>query len=187
MKKDDLKFSFFLPVLVFVGIFAARIVLAHENEVELEGHEIIALIHGTIGLFILLGLAAVLGGLWQANEKGFLWIKKGAIVLTVSSILLWASGVYLYTVYRAPDGPKFEILAGARPWVHDVMMEMKEFTGAFVPIILSVMLAVVLTYDKNIISDKKARMMFVALLALAVLWTMLTFGLGAFITKTAPL
>ena len=150
-------------------------------------NEIFALFHGTVGLLLLLGLAAVLGGLWQMNERGFRWIKNGTFVLTITSIVLWATGTYVYSVYRAAGSARSIILAGPRPWVHEIMMEMKEFTGAFVPIIFVAMLMVVMIFGENLISDKKARKMFVALLVLALAWTTLTFGLGAFITKTAPI
>ena len=187
MKKNIFRLLSVLA-MSFFGIFSAGIALADEaGESGLEGEEVFALFHGGMGLLLLLGLSAVLGGLWQANEKGFKWIKNGVIAMTVGSILIWASGTFLYSVYREPGGIKSQILAGPRPWVHSIMMEMKEFTGAYVPIIFIVMLALVLAYDKNLLSNKNAKAMFVVLLGIAVLWTMLTMGLGAFITKTAPI
>ena len=67
------------------------------------------------------------------------------------------------------------------------MMEMKEFIGVYVPIIIAMMYVVIKTYGAGFVENKKARMMFAVLLTLAVVWTVVTFGLGAFITKTVPL
>lgn len=190
MKKNLIKL---LPGLfiAFFGLFAAGIALASEaDEIVgsgLEGDEVFALFHGGLGLLLIMGLMAVIGGLWQANENGFKWIKNGVITMTAGSILIWVSGTFLYSIYRESGGIKSQILAGPRPWVHDILMEMKEFTGAFVPIIMIVILAFVLAYGKDVAVNKKIKTMFIALLVLAVLWTTLTMGLGAFITKTVPI
>lgn len=191
--------KYFFRISVFGATIAASflgasVAIAHgANEATREvpptlySHEISALLHGFLGLVLIIGLAAVFGGLWQMNEKGFRWIKVGVIALAVSSILLWASGTYLYSIYRGADGVKSIILESSRPWVHEVMMELKEFTGAYVAIMLVVMWGLVQAYGAKIVTDNRAKMMFVTLLVAAVSLTVLTFGLGAFITKTAPL
>ena len=128
----------------------------------------------------------------EVNGNGFRMIKVGTAMLLASSIILALSGIYLYSLYRggsvgAPESARKIIKASTRPWVHGIMMEMKEFIGVYVPIIIAMMYVVIKTYGAGFVENKKARMMFAVLLTLAVVWTVMTFGLGAFITKTVPL
>ena len=189
-----------LSAMVSSGLFIGMTALVHGAGAgtaapsSLYSHEIFAVLHGFLGLLLIMGLMLVLGGLIQMkiNGNGFQMIKVGTAMLLVSSVILALSGIYLYSLYRggsvgAPESARKIIKASTRPWVHGIMMEMKEFIGVYVPIIIAMMYVVVKTYGAGFVENKKARMMFTVLLALAVVWTVVTFGFGAFITKTVPL
>ena len=190
-----------LSAMVSSGLFICMTALVHGAGAgtaapsSFYGHEIFAVLHGFLGLLLIMGLMLVLGGLIQSrvNGGGFQLIKIGTAMLLVSSVILALSGIYLYSLYRGgsegtPGSSARSIIkASSRPWVHGIMMEMKEFIGVYVPIIIAMMYVVVKTYGAGFVENKKARTMFTILLALAVVWTVVTFGFGAFITKTVPL
>ena len=190
-----------LSALASSGLFVGMTALVHGAGAgtaapsSFYGHEIFAVLHGFLGLLLIMGLMLVLGGLIQMkiNGNGFRMIKVGTAMLLVSSVILALSGIYLYSLYRGgsegtPGSSARSIIkASSRPWVHGIMMEMKEFIGVYVPIIIAMMYVVVKTYGAGFVENKKARTMFTILLALAVVWTVVTFGFGAFITKTVPL
>ncbi len=146
-----------------------------------------ALFHGFLGTLFLMAFSGSFAELLHLTKAGLRRLKVGITVLFVTAWALFASGTNVYIAYRAPvpESARSRILAGPTPWVHSVLMELKEFTGAFVPAIALLALVLVLAWDERLLEEGRLRRVLALVLVAAMLWTLLPFGLGAFITKTA--
>lgn len=84
-------------------------------------------------------------------KKRSTWLKPLSFVTaTISWILLLPSGKLYITFYPAT---KTLILAGAKPWLHSILMETKEHWGLLLPIITT--LAAGLVFENKLEESKK--------------------------------
>lgn len=66
-------------------------------------------------------------------------------------------------------------------------MELKEFVGAFVPVVALLAVVLVFCWNYRLIAEARLRRALAVVMWAAMLLTLLAYGLGAFITKTASL
>lgn len=151
--------------------------------------DIFSILHGFLGTVFLMAFSGAFAELVELTHHGARRVKIGTAVMCIASVFLSLSGGVLYAIYRAPvpESARSRILAGPTPWVHEILMEMKEFTGMFVPVILVVAVYMTWRHAQELETDKHIRRVLAGILVLAMLVALLTFGLGAYITKTQPL
>lgn len=151
--------------------------------------EALAILHGFLGTVFLMGFFGAFAELIELTNAGIRRIKLGVLLMFVTSVLLDISGAIIYVYYRAPgpESARSKILASATPWVHTVLFEFKEFIGIYVPIILVVAVYLAWHHAPEIRSNASIRTMLSTLLLLATLVALLTFGLGAYVTKVQSL
>lgn len=151
--------------------------------------DFIGILHGFLGTIFLMGFSGALAELLELTHHGARRVRLGTTVMFVASLLLSFTGGVLYAIYRAPvpESARSKLLASSTPWVHTILMELKEFTGMYVPIILAVAVFIAWHHKAEMDSDKTIRKVLAGVLILAMLVTLMTFGLGAYITKAQPL
>ena len=151
--------------------------------------EVFSIVHGFLGTVFLMAFSGAFAELVELTHHGARRVKIGTTLMFVASVLLSISGGILYAIYRAPvpESARSKLLASSTPWVHTILMEMKEFTGMFVPVMLAVAVYIAWRHSSELDSDKTIRKVLASMLGLAMLVTLLTFGLGAYITKIQPL
>jgi len=146
-------------------------------------NELLSLAHGFFGLVLLMAFSGILVWLSSSQKSDIKKIKIAAVVMLIITLVLFITGVGAYAVYRSSGGARESILAGDKAWVHNILMELKEFTGFYVLVIMFVITCFVFHFNEQIIIDKKIKKMLIYLLIIMMIWTLLTFGLGAYITK----
>ncbi len=153
-----------------------------------SGIEITAITHGFLGTVFLMAFAGAFAELIELTNGGIKRLKIGAVLMLASITLTDILGDLVYTVYRssAKESARSVILAGPTPWVHTVLMELKEHIAHFVPLLLFVVVFMAFYYDKELLEKKELRYLAIALLVFAMFITLLVFGLGAYITKIKP-
>ncbi len=146
-------------------------------------NELLSLTHGFLGLVILMAFSGILVWLNRSKKSDIKNIKTAAVIMLIATLFLFITGVSAYAVYRSSGGARESILAGDKPWVHNILMELKEFTGFYVLVIMFVITYFIFHFKEQIILDKKLKKILIALLILLMIWTLITFAFGAYITK----
>ncbi len=145
----------------------------------------IATIHGmfaTLGIVVgsatgYLGWRLLLGHL-----KAYRDLRILATISAVLAFLAAVTGNWIYIAYRGPGGPR-EFFKGNFPEIHEIFFEFKEFIGLF-PLPIAVAATFILwKYRDSLPVDEHIRNAVGVMIAVA--WTvlMITFVLGAAITK----
>ncbi len=147
-----------------------------------------AVIHGFLGTLFAMGLAIAI---WQAQfpaHRSLRPLQVNAILLTVLVTVKDFLGDIVYVTYRKdiPSSARSLILAGSRPWVHEIVMEYKEHMAHFLPAILLVAVAVVFVYDIRAPENRTARRVAVSLFAVSLVLALAALFMGALLTSTAP-
>jgi hypothetical protein len=173
---------------IVVGLFLAFLILITSPFEALLGPSQWALastLHGTLAILgaIVETVAAYLG--WklyngQLKANGDLKIIAALSVIASTAAIIFGNWVYIG--YRGPGGPRAWFLAN-NPSVHNVFFEFKEFLALFTAP-LSVGAAYIIWAFKDSLSQDKSLRTTVALLLITT-WIlfMVTFLLGAGITK----
>ena len=102
-------------------------------------------------------------------------------------MFLFITGVSAYSIYRQAGGAREFIKASSTPWVHNILMELKEFTGFYVLVLMIAATYFVFNFNVAIITNPKLRRMLTTLLILIMIWVLITFAFGAYITKVKPI
>lgn len=146
-----------------------------------------ALTHGVLATLFLMAFSGSYAELLSLTGRGLRRLKLGISLMALSAWAIFASGTYVYIFYRAPvpESARSRILAGPTPWAHSVLMEMKEFTGAFVPAVALLAVVLVFGWNLRLLGEARLRRVLALVLLAAMAWTLIAFGLGAYITKTA--
>ena len=147
--------------------------------------ELISIIHGLLGTLFLMAFSGVLVSLFSFNKNRYNLLRVSVLVMTITVILIDIAGIYLYGVYRAPnpESARSNLLASETPWVHTILMEFKEFAGIYVALLMILISFLVIHYKSEILEDRTLRNSVLFLLIVTMLLSLLTFGLGAYITK----
>ncbi len=178
----------FLTVLAIMGTFAFIITFFTAPLGSLLGesaHALDSAIHGllagilmvtvTIGLFE--GLRLYAGNIRNVQELLF-----GSLFNAGLALLTIITGNKIYIAYRAKGGPRTYFLENV-PEVHKIFFEFKEFMALLV-FPLAVVVAFIVIYYRNDLLKRKelTTILFISLL-LMFFYFVVTFGLGAAITK----
>jgi len=148
-----------------------------------------ALLHGFLATLFLMSFSGSYVELISPNLSSLKRLKLGVSLMALSSWAIFLTGTYAYIFYRAPvpGSARSRILAGTTPWVHTLLMELKEFSGAYVPAIAVLAVAIVFGWNYRLLSEPRLRQVLGVVLWAGMLWTLLAYGLGAYITKTAAI
>jgi len=121
-------------------------------------------------------LYLVEGGVFRARIAGYT-----AVFLVTAGC--WIAGGYNYlTDYGSQVKPV--ILAGPEPWVHSIVMEVKEHIFIFLPIIVFALSLTLFVLDKDVLlKDPKARRAITITASLALFMVLLMFLMGAIISN----
>lgn len=95
-------------------------------------------------------------------------LKVSSLIAFIAYITAWITGGYYYVVYYG-DNVKPGIKEGSTPWVHSVIMEVKEHIFLFLPILAFIILLVVWLKGDRLQENQKLR----SALALVVLITLI--------------
>jgi len=146
-----------------------------------------SMIHGLIAAIFLMGFTGAIVDLLNGSKNAVGRLKLWITSMLGSVWFLWFSGTFIYIAYRAPGGPRELLKAGALPWLHEIIFELKEFSGAFVPLFMIVPAYLIWYYKEEVLENRQLRNIVITLLIVAMLWTLGVFGAGALVTKYAPI
>lgn len=173
---------------IVVGLFLAFLILITSPLETLLGPSQWALastLHGTLAILgaIIVTVAAYLG--WKLYN-GQLKVNGDLKIIAVLSVIASAAtiifGNWVYIGYRGPGGPRAWFLANG-PSVHNVFFEFKEFIALFTLPLAVGAAYIIWTYRDSLSQDKSLRTTVALLLITTWILFMVTFLLGAAITK----
>ena len=175
-------------VIAVLGLIGLAVVLLTAPMDQLLGPSSWAVrgaLHGTCaGLFMVTSTI----GLFQAYRvfAGKIWnvaeLQLGSVVNAALSVLTIVSGNWIYIPYRAPEGPRSHFLQVA-PEIHKVFFEFKEFAALFTFPLAVVAAYLLIRYGGELHERRGLSTVIAALLVLVFFYFVVTFGLGAAITK----
>ena len=117
--------------------------------------EILGLTHGFLGILLLVGLPwAMAEILALSNEAGVKRLKIVTLGLTIASYLsciILAAPLYI-NYYPAA---KAVINAGTSPWVHGILMEIKEHIGLIEPMLSFAIMGLVWSKSNSVVDIKR--------------------------------
>jgi hypothetical protein len=168
--------------------------------VSLTGREWWGLIHGMgLGALFLLSFAGGLAGLYSLRPElitaeGLVErMRRLRVGVTTMAVVAWLtviSGTWIvYPWYRdkAPTSAKSLLVANpdTKDW-HEFGMEWKEHIAWISPILATVVAFIVIYYGTNLIRHDRVRRTAITLFVLAFAFAGIAGGMGALITKAAP-
>lgn len=175
-------------VVLVLGLIGLTVVLltAPGDKLLGEGAEAIrGALHGmTAGLFMVTATVGLFQGyrLFAGQARSVAELQVGSVVNATLAFLTIISGNWLYIPYRAAGGPRSYFLEHT-PEVHKVFFEFKEFAALFT-FPLAVCAAFILVwYGGTVLRRRDLRTLVAVLLALVFFYFVVTFGLGAAVTK----
>lgn len=177
----------FLTLAILAAVAAAIVILTGPLDALLgeSAHAMHSAVHGlfagllmitvTIGLFE--GYRLFVGNLHNAHELIF-----GSLVNAGLALLTIVTGNRIYIPYRAKEGPRTYFLE-KMPEIHKIFFEFKEFIALFVFPLAVAVCFIFIYYRKDIVERRNLRVISFAILALIFFYFVVTFGLGAAVTK----
>jgi len=153
--------------------------------------EFIASFHGLIAtvVLILFGMGIAFTGILQRNVAFLKPLKVVLLILLVLMIVHTFLGFVIYVPYRAEGGPRTIILESDRPWLHEFIFEHKEFL-AYLPWLLVLVATVMVYYLGARLADtgyNALRLVVIAALIIALVYTLVVSAEAVLVTKFAPL
>lgn len=140
------------------------------------------LLHATVAEIGLFAFLWVLVELLNPTENRINRAKIAAVFGVVCLLTAWLVGGFYYVeVYGSQIKPL--IKASEAKWVHSVVMEVKEHVFLFLPILATLIVALLYKYDKELIKSKDARLSIVLLAGLVFLLGFSFAGMGAIISS----
>lgn len=110
-------------------------------------------------------------------------LKASSLIAFIAYITAWLTGGYYYVVYYGSN-VKPIIKEGPTPWVHSVIMEVKEHIFLFLPVLAFVILLVVWLKGNSLEENKQLRNA-LALVALITLVIAVLMALGGIVISGA--
>lgn len=134
-------------------------------------------IHVTIGVIGIIASYATLIWLFKRNIPVRL-LKIASTIAFVAYMTSWITGGYYYVVHYG-DAVKPIIKAGPTPWVHLIVMEVKEHIFLFLPVLSFVILIVVWLHGNTLQENRPLRnaLALVALITLIIATSMALMGI----------
>ncbi|WP_370574878.1 hypothetical protein [Methanomethylovorans sp.] len=169
---------FLAPVLIIAASWGL-----HNGVVS--GTKNLVLLHSISGGLALLALIWIILELLYPTDKS---LARARIASYLTAFLLtagcWIAGGYNYLKdYGSQVKPV--ILAGPDPWVHEIVMEMKEHIFVFLPIIAFALSLTISRFDRDaFLADVKSRRALLVITTLALFIVLLMFIMGAVISNT---
>lgn len=148
------------------------------------GTKSLVLLHSIFGGLTVLALVWILIEMSYPTDKA---LARARIASYVAAFLVtagcWIAGGYNYLkAYGSQVKPV--ILAGPQPWVHEIVMEMKEHVFIFLPIISFALPITMSTLDRDaFLVDNKSRRALMMIACLALFMVLLMFLMGAVISN----
>ena len=140
------------------------------------------LLHATVAEIGLFAFLWVLVELLNPTENRIKRAKIAAVVGFVCLLTAWVVGGFYYVeVYGSHIKPV--IKASEARWVHSIVMEVKEHVFLFLPILATLIVALLYKYDMELIKSKDARVTIVLLAGLVFLLGFSLAGMGAIIAS----
>jgi hypothetical protein len=120
--------------------------------------------------------------LWRGVELNLGELKVGSVINAATCFLAILFGNWVYIPYRAPGGPRTDFLATV-PEVHQIFFEFKEFAALFTLPLTIAAAYIICRYSFQFTKNQVLREIVVLLLILSFFYFIVSFGLGAAITK----
>jgi len=141
----------------------------------------LVLIHATLAELGLFAFLWILVELLDPTESRIRRAKIAALLGVACLLTAWfAGGLYYVVVYGSHIKPF--IKASDAQWVHSIVMEVKEHVFLFLPILASLVAALLYKYNQELIQNKDARISIVLLSGLIFLLGFSIAGMGAIIS-----
>lgn len=175
-------------MLALVPVAATAVVTTTSAGVTFN--ELLGNLHGlwaTLSL-VFFGAGLALLAVLPQYPGALRWLKGSLIGLFALIVLTTLNGIWLYVPYRAAGGARGAILESARPWVHTVIFEHKEFVAYAPWLLVLVALGIVWAYGATLGSRGNTRIRLTAFwtLALALVLVLLVSAEAVIVTKFAP-
>ena len=140
------------------------------------------LLHAAVAEIGLFAFLWVLVELLNPTENRIRRAKIAALIGILCLITAWVVGGFYYVeVYGSQVKPL--IKASDAKWVHSIVMEVKEHVFLFLPILATLVVALLFKYDRELIKSKDARVTIVLLAGLIFLLGFSIAGMGAIISS----
>ena len=140
------------------------------------------LLHATVAEIGLFAFLWVLVELLNPTEIRIKRAKIAAFIGIVCLLTAWVVvGFYYVEVYGSQIKPL--IKASEAKWAHSIVMEVKEHVFLFLPILATLIVALLYKYDKELIQKRDARLTIVLLAGLVFLLGFSIAGMGAIISS----
>ncbi|MFQ6012181.1 MAG: hypothetical protein ACE5LS_00835 [Thermoplasmata archaeon] len=147
--------------------------------------KLLAAFHGIAAFIFLLSATITLYLGWRlliGEIKAFEDLKVLSVFNSFLAAVTVFFGNWIYIAFRSPGGPR-EYFLETNPAIHRIFFEFKEFMAIFTIPIAVVAAYLLWSQDKRILGDPRLRAIVAALLALLWVYLVISFGLGAAITK----
>jgi len=140
------------------------------------------LLHAAVAELGLIAFLWVLVELLNPTERRIKRAKITALIGLACLLTAWVVGGFYYVeVYGSHIKPV--IKASDAKWVHSIVMEVKEHVFLFLPILATLIVALLYKYDMELIKSKDARVSIVLLAGLVFLLGFSLAGMGAIISS----
>ena len=140
------------------------------------------LLHAAVAEIGLFAFLWVLVELLNPTESRIKRAKVAAVIGLVCLLTAWVVGGFYYVeVYGSHIKPL--IKASDAKWVHSIVMEVKEHVFLFLPILATLIVALLYKFDMELIKSKDARVSIVLLAGLVFLLGFSLAGMGAIIAS----
>ncbi len=150
--------------------------------------EIVSMLHGFLGLMIIIGLSFSLAELFQnqPNPRKFRFFMG---LLFVAFLFIVIMGNVMYAVYADADGKSVKkiIQESTKPRADTLVMEVKKHVGNFFPALMFIPFMMSLYYRDELFVEKERKVILVILVGAILFLTVGIFGAGALIAKIASL
>ena len=142
----------------------------------------LVLLHATVAEIGLFAFLWILVELLNPTESRIKRVKIAAVIGLVCLLMAWVVGGFYYVeVYGSQIKPM--IKASEAKWVHSIVMEVKEHVFLFLPILATLIVAMLYKYNKELIQKRDARLTIVLLAGLVFLLGFSIAGMGAIISS----
>jgi len=153
--------------------------------------KVLASVHGVIALFCICAAAVSIYLGWKLVSDRLADtadLKSISILISILSFMTIVFGNWIYIRYRSSDAESAKNwLLAHNPVVHSVFFEFKEFIGLFTFPLTVAVAAILIQYGNQVLKEKYLRITVGLILAVAFFYLILTFGLGAAITRVRPI
>jgi len=140
------------------------------------------LLHAAVAELGLIAFLWVLVELLNPTGRRIKRAKITALIGLACLLTAWVVGGFYYVeVYGSHIKPV--IKASDAKWVHSIVMEVKEHVFLFLPILATLIVALLYKYDMELIKSKDARVSIVLLAGLVFLLGFSLAGMGAIISS----